>query len=79
MDEQLKSLERRHNDISKRVQRKAQVLEMTNKGVEGAKQEVQQVRDWVKSKMDGLKSSEPIGFRAKQTGDKVNVNNFRLT
>lgn len=73
VDEQLKSLERRHNDISKRVQRKAQVLESTNKGVEGAKQEVQQVRDWVKSKMDCLKSPEPMGFTAKQIGDKFQV------
>ncbi|KAK6636175.1 hypothetical protein RUM43_009828 [Polyplax serrata] len=71
VDEQIKSLERRHSDIFKRIQRKAQALESTKQGVENINQEIQQIRDWIKSKLDGLKTPEALGFNSKQVKDKI--------
>lgn len=77
VSEQLKSLERRENDIAKRVQRKAHMLETTKKNFETITQETQQLRDWIAAKMHELKTPEPVGFLSKQTNEKLQVNNKR--
>lgn len=65
VEEQLKSIERRYNDVSKRIDRKAQIVELTNKGFDGAKNEIDQVHDWVKEKITDLQKPEPLGFESK--------------
>ncbi|KAL5279677.1 hypothetical protein ACFFRR_003964 [Megaselia abdita] len=65
VDEQVKSLERRYNDVGKRIDRKAQLLDVTNKGVEGAKAEIEQIQNWVKEKITELQSPVAMGFDVK--------------
>lgn len=64
VEEQLKSVDRRYNDISKRIDRKAQMLEATNKGVECARNEIEQVDNWVKQQISDLQSPQSIGFES---------------
>lgn len=64
VEEQLKSVDRRFNDISKRIDRKAQMLEATNKGVECARNEIEQVDNWVKQQISDLQSPQSIGFES---------------
>lgn len=67
----MKSVERRYNDIAKRVHRKAQVLEMTRKGLEGARQEIEQAREWIGEKMKELETHPPLGFESKVADDRL--------
>nr|CAD7429520.1 unnamed protein product [Timema monikensis] len=71
VEEQLRSVERRYNDIAKRVQRKVQVLEMAQKGLDAARQEIQQARDWVKDKKGLLESQAPLGYESKAADDRL--------
>lgn len=71
VEEQIKSLERRHSDVLKRIQRKTQSLEATKQGMEGIKQEVQQIRDWIKLKADDLKTPSVLGYQSKPIKDKI--------
>lgn len=64
VEEQLKSVDRRYNDISKRIDRKAQMLEATNKGVECARNEIEQVDNWVKQQISDLQSPQSLGFES---------------
>lgn len=68
---QLKSVERRYSDIAKRVQRKAQVLEMTRKGLEGARQEIEQAREWIREKLKQIETQPPLGFESKVADDQL--------
>ena len=67
----MKSVERRYNDIAKRVQRKAQVLEMARKGLDGTRQEIEQAREWIREKMRQLDNSSPLGFESKVADDRL--------
>nr|CAD7605236.1 unnamed protein product [Timema genevievae] len=71
VEEQLRSVERRYNDIAKRVQRKVQVLEMAQKGLDAARQEIQQARDWVRDKKGLLESQAPLGYESKAADDRL--------
>lgn len=71
VEEQIKSLERRRSDLFKRIQRKTQALETTKQGVENIKQEIQQMRDWINSKLNDLKTPEAVGLHSKQVKDKI--------
>ncbi|KAJ9594434.1 hypothetical protein L9F63_014159, partial [Diploptera punctata] len=73
VEEQLKSVERRYNDIAKRVQRKAQVLEMARKGLDGARQEIEQAREWIRDKMRQLENLPPLGFESKVAEDRLQL------
>lgn len=64
IEEQLKSTDRRYNDISKRIDRKAQMLDATNKGVECARNEIEQVDNWVKRQIADLQAPQSIGFES---------------
>ncbi|KAF5292003.1 hypothetical protein FQA39_LY14120 [Lamprigera yunnana] len=72
VEEQLKSVERRYNDIGKRLQRKVQVLEMTKKGIEDTRNEIEQAREWVKQKSIQLQKQTPLGFESRKMDDKLN-------
>lgn len=71
VEEQLKSVERRYNDIGKRLQRKMQVLEMTRKGIEGTRDEIEQAREWVKEKLVELQKPMLLGYESKNSDDRV--------
>ncbi|KAF5308513.1 hypothetical protein FQR65_LT06178 [Abscondita terminalis] len=71
IEEQLKSVERRYGDISKRLQRKMQVLEMTKKGIEDTRNEIEQAREWVKQKSIQLQKHTPLGFESRKIDDKL--------
>jgi len=62
VEEQLKSVDRRYNDISKRITRKVQVLEATNKGVDCARNEIEQVDHWTKQQISNLQIPQAIGL-----------------
>ena len=68
---QLKSVERRYNDIAKRVQRKLQVLEMTRKGLESAHQEIEQAREWIREKLKQLETCPALGFESKVADERL--------
>lgn len=73
VEEQTKSVERRYNDIAKRLQRKLQVLEMTRKGIEDTRNEIEQARDWVREKLVSLQRPTPLGFESRKAEDKLNA------
>ncbi|KAJ8984006.1 hypothetical protein NQ317_006860, partial [Molorchus minor] len=73
VEEQIKSVERRYGDISKKLQRKLQVLETTMKGIEDTRNEIDQARDWVKEKLIGLQRPAPIGFESRKADDRLNA------
>jgi len=65
VEEQMKSLDRRFADLGKRIDRKAQLLDVTNKGVAGAKGEIEQLQLWVKQQIDELQAPASLGFSPK--------------
>lgn len=64
VEEQLKTVDRRYNDISKRIDRKKQMLEATNKGVECARNEIEQVDNWTKQQIVNLQAPQAIGLQS---------------
>lgn len=71
VEEQIKSLQRKYDDIYKRIERKAQGLESTNQTINGIREEVQQLRDWIKENLENLKNPEFIGYQSKPVKDKI--------
>ncbi|XP_070139488.1 muscle-specific protein 300 kDa isoform X14 [Drosophila kikkawai] len=65
VEEQMKSLDRRFADLGKRIDRKAQLLDVTNKGVDGAKGEIDQLQNWVKQQIEELQAPTPLGYTPK--------------
>jgi nesprin-1 len=79
VEEQLKAVERRHNDVHKRIQRKAQILEMTKKGVDSALQEIEQARNWAREKMAEVENPSPLGCDSKTAEEKLQSLKVRKT
>lgn len=71
VEEQQKSVERRYNDVSKRIDRKAQVFEVTNRGVDGAKNEIAQVQNWVNTQISDLQSPTSLGYGSKSAESRL--------
>lgn len=71
VEEQLKSVERRYNDVSKRIDRKAQVFEVTNRGVDGARKEIGQVQNWINSQITVLQSPQSLGYGKKSAESRL--------
>ena len=71
IEEQIKSVERRHADIGKKLQRKAQVLEMTAQGIEATRKEIEENRDWISQKKQFARISESLGFDTKLAEEKL--------
>lgn len=63
-------MERRYNDINNRLQRKAQVLEITHKEIDGTRQEIEDTRKWVAQKINEMTNPEPLGFESKTAKDR---------
>ncbi|KAG5889989.1 hypothetical protein JTB14_035905 [Gonioctena quinquepunctata] len=72
VEEQTKSIERRYNDISKRLQRKLQVLQSTRQGIDDTRSEIESARDWIREKLVSLQRPEPLGFESRKAEDKIN-------
>ncbi|XP_064211053.1 muscle-specific protein 300 kDa isoform X18 [Tribolium castaneum] len=72
VEEQMKSIERRNNDIGKRLQRKLQILDMTRKGIEDTRNEIEQARDWVKARLIELQKPPLLGFESRKAEDRLN-------
>ncbi|XP_032455805.1 nesprin-1 isoform X11 [Nasonia vitripennis] len=71
IEEQIKSVERRHGDISKKLQRKAQVLETTAQGIEATRREIEENREWISDKRRVARSSEPLGYESRQAEERL--------
>lgn len=65
VEEQMKSLDRRYADLGKRLERKAQLLDVTNKAVEGVKGEIDQLQNWTKEKIQEVQAPASMGFEPK--------------
>ncbi|XP_033150837.1 nesprin-1 [Drosophila busckii] len=65
VEEQMKSLDRRFADLGKRIERKVQLLDVTNKGVDGAKAEIDQLQKWVKQQIEEVQAPTALGFTPK--------------
>lgn len=66
----MKSVERRYNDIAKRIQRKLQMLEITYKAIDGTKSEVAAQNEWLQKEIDNLLHPEPLGYESKSVKDR---------
>ncbi|XP_029680499.1 nesprin-1 isoform X2 [Formica exsecta] len=71
IEEQIKSVERRYADISKKLQRKAQILDMTVQGIEATKREIEENREWIEQKKQQVKMPELLGFESKQAEERI--------
>ncbi|GAB0095245.1 nesprin-1 [Sergentomyia squamirostris] len=58
VEEQTKGVDRRFNDISKRINRKIQVIESTNKGLDNLKNDIDNCHNWIKSSIAELSGQE---------------------
>ncbi|CAH2077111.1 unnamed protein product, partial [Iphiclides podalirius] len=70
VEEQMKSVERRYNDIAKRIQRKLQMLEITYKAIDGTKSEVNAQNEWLQKEIDNIHHPEPLGYESKAVKDR---------
>lgn len=71
IEEQIKSVERRHADIGKKLQRKAQVLDMTAQGIEATRREIEENREWIEQRKQQIKMPELLGFESKQAEERL--------
>lgn len=72
IEEQVKSADRRYNDIAKKLQRKTQVLEMTRKGIDGTKAEIDEARNWVKDKLAELLNAKHLSPESAKVDERLN-------
>nr|XP_050869210.1 muscle-specific protein 300 kDa [Vespula vulgaris] len=73
IEEQIKFVERRYTDISKKLQRKTQVLDMTAQGIEATRQEIEENRNWIEQKKEHARLTEPLGYESKQAEERLLV------
>lgn len=66
----MKSVERRYNDISKRIQRKLQMLEITYKAIDGTKSEVTAQNEWMQKEIDNILHPELLGYESKSVKER---------
>lgn len=66
----MKSVERRYNDIAKRIQRKLQMLEITYKAIDGTKSEVATQNEWMQKEIDNILHPEPLGYDSKSVKER---------
>ncbi|KAL7297367.1 hypothetical protein TKK_0009753 [Trichogramma kaykai] len=71
IEEQMKSVERRQGEISKKLQRKAQVLEMTAQGIDATRREIEENREWISEKKRIARSDEPLGYESRQADERL--------
>jgi hypothetical protein len=47
------------------------MLEMARKGLEGAQQEIEQAREWIREKLRMVEAQTPLGFDSKVADDRL--------
>ncbi|XP_062549338.1 muscle-specific protein 300 kDa isoform X2 [Armigeres subalbatus] len=65
VNEQIKSMDRRFQDINKRLNRKFEIIDGTNKALLKIVSDVDSVRQWLNEKSDLIKTPYTLGFEAK--------------
>ncbi|XP_071454288.1 muscle-specific protein 300 kDa-like [Hetaerina americana] len=70
VEDQVKSLERRHNDIQKRIHRKAQVLDKTKKGFDSAEQDIGELGNWVSDVQSQIRTFPLLGYERKPAEER---------
>lgn len=60
VEEQLKSSDRRYNDVIKRIARKEQMIGATNKSIQSLQNEIEQLIDWLNQQISHLKEPQPF-------------------
>lgn len=65
VDDHLKSIQRRENDIKKRIERKMQILDLTNKNLEKIKSEIDQTKHFFNDNLEKLQKPQPLGYASK--------------
>ncbi|CAH1403532.1 unnamed protein product [Nezara viridula] len=73
VEEQAKSIERRFNEIGKRIQRKMEILQSTQSELKAIEDEVNEAKSWVSEKADYVKNLPPVGYQAKMCDDRVHL------
>ncbi|KAF7272974.1 hypothetical protein GWI33_014281 [Rhynchophorus ferrugineus] len=73
IEEQMKSVDRRYNDIAKKLQRKNHVLEMTKKGIDDTQNEIDEARAWVKEKLNDLQNPKPLNLESGKVDERLNA------
>ena len=82
VDEQLRSVQKKYGDLKKRVGKKKQVIEMTRKGYDDAKQNTDSLAEWLEEKIEYLDDLPMLGFASKNTEIRIldiNVSIYRLS
>ena len=69
----MKSVERRYNDVTKRVQRKTEIIRTTKQELGSIRDEINQARAWVKEKYDYVQNPPPLGFESKATEERMQL------
>ncbi|XP_017768073.1 PREDICTED: nesprin-1 [Nicrophorus vespilloides] len=71
IEEQMKGVDRRYKDITKRLQRKAQVLETTRKGIDDTRNEIEQARLWCKERLSELNKPTSLGYESRKAEERL--------
>lgn len=71
VDEQLRSVQKKYNDLKKRVSKKKQVIEMTRKGYEDARQNTVDLLEWLEEKTEYMDDLPLLGFTSKNTEIRI--------
>lgn len=71
VEEQLKSVDRRYNDISKRIARKTQMLESASKAVEAVRNEIEQLDNWLKEQIAKVQLPQAFGFESNLLDERL--------
>lgn len=71
VEDQIKSCDRRYNDIVKRVARKTQMLGSTLKGVDGIRNEIDQLGEWLKAQIQQLQQPQSVEIDSNQLNARI--------
>lgn len=70
---QVKAIERRFNELGKRIQRKKEVLKSTEKELKDLEADIGQAKQWVSEKESYLRNQPPIGFETKASEERLQL------
>ena len=62
VDEQLRSVQKRYNDLKKRVNKKQQIVQMTRKGYDDSKNNIEELCEWLNERSEYLDALPLLGY-----------------
>lgn len=71
VEDQIKSCDRRYNDIVKRVARKTQMIGSTVKGADGIRNEIEQLGNWLKAQIEQLQQPQSVQIDSNQLNSRI--------